>query len=706
MSRRSNKRKSSGAHAGDAYTVAPKFTSDRAISPWTKSWILGLLLVGATVIVYQRVAHAGYIWDDDVYITGNILLTAPDGLRRIWFSLDSPSQYFPLVYTTFRIEHALWGLHPAGYHLVNLFLHIGNALLLWRLLSVLRVPGAWLAAAFFALHPVQVESVAWVTERKNVLMGFFFLLALLAWVAFVGERNGKRWKYYGLALICYALALCSKTTACTLPAALLLIFWLKAKRIDWSSLLQVAPFVVLGIGMGLVSIWWERYHIGTHGPEFGLGLLERILLANRALWFYAGKLLWPVHLSFSYPRWSVLATNPQDYIWPLLTIAAGVVIYLVRGRLGRATAIAALFFVATLSPMLGFIMLYTFKYSFVADHYQYLALVGPVSLASAALTRLIRKPILAFGVGCSLLSILGVLTWKQEAIYTDAETLWKATLVENPNSWMAYNNLGILQINKKQWDESIMLLEKALSISPRNGIVSLNLGNALFRKGQVDEAIKNYERGLSYEPTADLHLNLGNALVVKGQLDEAISHFQNVLASYPTPEAYNSLGYALFAKGSIDNAITQYKAALRLNPNYSEAHLNYGIALQANGQIEATVSEYEKALEIRPDFAEAANNLAWILATCPKDSIRDGARAVALAETADRLDPGNNPAILDTLAAAYAEAGRFPEAVVTAEKALQNAHVQSDFALAADLQRKLQLYRTNNPLRDHAVANR
>ena len=230
-------------------------------------WLLGLLIVVLTLVAFGPVWHAGFIWDDDVYVTENPLLTAPDGLRRIWFSLDSPSQYFPLTYTTFYLERSLWGLNPAGYHLVNFLLHAANALLVWRVLARLRVPGAWLAAAIFALHPVQVESVAWITERKNVLMGFFFLLTLWAWIKFIDGQSKRPWRFYVLALVFYALALLAKTTACTLPAALLLILWLKKMPINWRRLAQVAPFVAMGIGMGLVTVWWERYHQGTQGES-------------------------------------------------------------------------------------------------------------------------------------------------------------------------------------------------------------------------------------------------------------------------------------------------------------------------------------------------------------------------------------------------------------------------------------------------------
>src|SRR6476619_3123578 len=354
--------------------------------------ILALLLVVTTILAYQPAWHGGFIWDDDAYITNNELLTAPDGLRRIWFSLDSPSQYFPLVYTMFRFERAWWGLSPTGYHFVNILLHIANALILWSLLVRLRVPGAWLASAIFALHPVRVESVAWITERKNVLMGFFFLLTLLAWIAFVDERTRRQWVFYCLALIFYVLALSAKATACTLPAALFLILWLQKKPITMRRLMQIVPFVVLGIGMGLLAVWWERYHQGTNRAVFAfLSPIERILVASRAIWFYLSKIFWPSDLTFIYPRWNISPADLLDYIWLLAGIAAVVAIYFLRRYFGRSVEVAAAFFVATLSPVLGFIMLFTFRYTFVADHYQYLACIGPIALASAGVVSLSHK---------------------------------------------------------------------------------------------------------------------------------------------------------------------------------------------------------------------------------------------------------------------------------------------------------------------------
>src|SRR3954471_8128245 len=377
-------------------------------SPRGRAFIFAIVLAAVTLLAYWPAWNGGFLWDDDAYIVNNELLTAPQGWQRIWFSLDSPSQYFPLTYSTFRIEHALWGLNTTGYHWVNLLLHVGNALLVWAVLARLGVPGSWLAAAIFALHPVQVESVAWITERKNVLMGFFFLLTLLAWIGFVDERTRRRWIFYYLALTLYTLALSAKTTACTLPAALLLILWLQKKPITMGRLMQIVPFVVLGIGMGLLAIWWEHYHQGTSRDVFTfLSPIERMLVATRAVWFYLSKIFWPSDLTFIYPRWNISPADLVHYIWLVACIAAGAAIYFLRRSVGRGVEVAAAFFIATLGPVLGFIMLYTFRYTFVADHYQYLACIGPIALASAGLVKLTSS----VRYGSRFLSALAILVF-------------------------------------------------------------------------------------------------------------------------------------------------------------------------------------------------------------------------------------------------------------------------------------------------------
>ncbi len=600
--------------------------------PRSPAWLLAGVLALVTILAYQPVWRAGFIWDDDKYVTDNPLLTAPDGLWRIWFSFNSPSQYFPLAYTVFRLEHWLWGLNPAGYHWVNLLLHVANALLVWRLLWRLGVPGAWLAAAIFALHPVQVETVAWITELKNVLMLFCLLLALLAWVEFIDGKIGLKWRFYALALVGYALALCAKTTACTLPAALLLILWLKAQPITWRRLAAVTPFVALGVGMGLLTMWWERYHQGTEGKVFALGLMERMLVASRAVWFYAGKLLWPVNLTFSYPRWTISAANPGGYGWLLATAGVAVVIWRVRRLAGRGVEVALLFFVMTLAPVLGFIMLYTFLYSFVADHYQYVACLGPVALVSAGLAHWAwgwqrRKPWLEGLVCAALILGLGTLTWRQARMYQNAETLWQATLRRNPACWMAHINLGNILVQQGRTDEAIRQYQTAIGLQPDdadNALAHYCLGAALDQKSQTAEAIREYQEAIRLKPDyVPPHNNLGNSFLNTGRIDEAIVQYEETLRLQPDyAEAHNNLGVALVKQGRSDKAISQYQDAIRFKPDYADAHNNLGVALGRKGLMNEAIRQFQEALRLKPDYANAQSNLAQALAVKGGTNVR------------------------------------------------------------------------------------
>ena len=663
----------------------------------------GGLIVLLVVLAYLPALHGGFIWDDDVYVTHNPLLTAPDGLRRIWFTMDSPSQYFPLTYTVFRLERSLWGLNPAGYHWVNILLHAINAVLVWRLLKRLSVPGAWLAAAIFALHPVQVESVAWITELKSVLSLFFILLTLGCWLEFVGERSRRFW--YGLALGFYALALFSKTTACTLPAALLLILWLKTKPIDWRRLAQVVPFLALGLGLGLLTVWWERFHQGTQGKLFSLGWLERILVASHALWFYAGKLFWPVNLTFSYPRWAIEPANLSAYGWLVMGVGLGAAICFTRRFVGRSVEVATLFYVATLSPLLGFVMLYTFRYTFVADHYQYVASIGLIALAAAGITLAFKtKPLLKLACGGALLLTLGLLTWRQTEIYRNPETLWRDTLAKNPDCWMAQDNLGILLAGQGHIEEAMEYYHKAIQLNPNN-IEALNdLGIALAAQGRIDEAIENYRKAIQLNPNyAEALNNLGIALADKGRFGEAIEAFRKAIQINPKfSEALNNLGGALLNQGQFDEAIENYRKAIQNNPNFSEALDNLGATLAAKGRFDEAIENYRKAIQSNPNFSEALNNLAWVLATSPDAGLRNGAEAVRLAERACELTHYVEPSFIGTLAAAYAEAGRFPEAVTTAEKAEQLATDAGSKKTAEENRQRLEFYRIGKPYHEPA----
>jgi tetratricopeptide (TPR) repeat protein len=681
--------------------------SELVFSRRTRACVFGLLLASITIFAYRPAWNGGFLWDDDDYIIKNDLLTAPDGLRRIWFSLDSPSQYFPLVYTTFRIERALWDLNPSGYHWVNLLFHVANALLVWRVLARLNVPGAWLAGAIFALHPVQAESVAWITERKNVLMGFFFLLTLLAWIAFIDERTKRPWRFYALALVVYVLALSAKSTACTLPAALLLILWLKKTPITKQRLIQIVPFVVLSIGMGVLAIWWERYHQGTNRMVFQfLSPIERILVASRAVWFYLSKLIWPSNLTFIYPKWNISQEHVLDYIWLLAGIVLCVAIYFLKRYVGRSVEVAAAFFVATLSPVLGFIMLFTFRYTFVADHYQYLACIGPIALFSAGIASLadMLKQCRALILGAALFAVasLGALTWRQAAMYGDIETLWRTTLARNPECWMAHTNLGIVLLQKGQLDDGIAHYRAALQMQPDSWDAEYNLGTALVAKGEVDEAIVHCERAVAMQPNdPDGQVSLGDALLQKKRIDEAIVHYHKAMALRPDYFlAHYGLARAFLEKGELDTAVQHCRVALFIRPDDADCHTVLAVALDQKGETAEAIHHYEKAVQISPKSIAAITNLAWLLATSSNDGLRDGNKAVKLAGEANQLLGGTNPVVLRTLAAGYAETGQIGKAIESAEAAIQLARLSGDNALVADVVKQLSFYRLGVPYRE------
>ncbi len=533
-------------------------------------WSGVFFIILTTLAAYWPVFSAGFIWDDDAYVTDNSLLTAADGWWRIWFSAHHQSQYFPLVYSTLRLEHALWGFNALGYHAVNVGLHIINALLIWHLLKRLTVPGAWVAAALFALHPVQVETVAWVTELKNTESTLLYLLAVLAWLNFCAGRS--RW-FYSLALGLHALALFAKTTACTLPAVLLLVLWLRDEPITWRRWWQVSPFVAMGLAMGLLSIWWEK-HLDNYLPKYHLpGGIDRLLIATHAIWFYAGKVLWPVNLTFSYPRWNINAANPAQYLWLAACLLVAAFLWFKRRPLGRGTVAAVIFFVAVLSPMLGFIPLYTFYFSFVADHYQYLACLGLLAGVAALAVQVPKKWPAQRGrfwvVSMVMLLLLGGLTHQQCRAYVTPELLWMDTMAKNPRSWLAHTNLGRLQAARKEFAAAATNYVAALEINPAEEEIYYNYGNLLARTGHPEAAVTRYQSAIELNPNLpDFHANLGVVLLQLNRVDEAI---------------------------------IQDKQAVMLQPGIMHYHFNFANALVAAHQTGAALAEFQKALQLEPD---------------------------------------------------------------------------------------------------------
>jgi len=775
-------------------------------SSWRRAWLPGFCLVVVTLMAYQPVWHAGFIWDDDAHLTPPELRSL-HGLDRIWTELGATQQYYPLVYSVFWVEHKLWGDAPLGYHLINVLLHAFSALLLAKLLRQLQIPGAWLTAALFALYPLEVESVAWVSELKNTLSGVFYLGAALVYLEFDRKRSGKN---YALAMGLFLLGLMSKTVIASLPAALLVIFWWQRGRLTWKGDARpLIPFFLTGIGAGLVTSWVERKLLHAEGAEYDFSIIARILIAGRDIWFYLGKIIWPADLAFFYPKWKVSPAVWWQYLFPAaVLLLLGLLIW----RRWRGALAALLFFVGTLFPALGFFNVYPFHYSFVADHFQYLAILGPLTLAAAglsALPGLLRKsttllsrnnsvegahssspqrspprrgrnassvetkspttflfqrgrrqfPLpggegepyqltesfrLSTALGATLLLVLGILTWKQCRAYANEDTLWQQTYRLNPDCWMAHNYFGFKQLQQGQFDEAkaqfqkalaiypgctdaldnlglallqqgradeaILQFQKVLEIRPDNADACNNLGTALLQKGKLDEAITYYRRALRTQPYfVDLHCNLGMALLAQGKVDEALlqyeealqinpesgnthknlglallkkrrtleamAHFQKAVETIPgDAEAHFNLGNSLRQTGHMNDALAHFRRSLEINPGYVDAHVNLGNILLQMGMVDEAVAHFQKALQLKPDDSDAQNdlgnaflrkgnpgeaiahyqealriqptdltaenNLAWLLATCPDASLRNGSKAVELARKADEQAGG------------------------------------------------------------------
>jgi tetratricopeptide (TPR) repeat protein len=660
----------------------------------------------AALIAYWPVLRGGFIWDDDAHVTKPVLRSL-HGLWRIWFEMGATQQYYPVLHSAFWVEHRLWGDAPLGYHLLNVVLHATAACLFGLILRRFwkRDGAAWLAAFLFALHPVGVESVAWISEQKNTLSAVFYLLAAmthLRWretlvVKQVGlggrarplapsalgvspnERSGATAQpyLYFLALGLFVLALLSKSVTATLPAALLLILWWQHGRLSWKrDILPLLPWFVIGTVAGLFTAWVERKYIGAEGASFTLSLLQRCLLAGRVAWFYLAKLVWPGNLLFIYPHWTVDAAAGWQYLFPLAAVALILALWLLRRRT-RGPLAGALFFLGTLFPALGFFNVYPFLFSYVADHFQYLASLGIIALAAAGWARWTQGAMAEDAAGrprgrpgsllvaIPVLCLLGGLTWRQSRLYRDPQILYRATLERNPGAWIVDTSLGAALVEAGRVPEAISYYERALRLAPNYAQGYYDLGNALTIAGRFSEAIDCYGRALRLKPYyVDAYNNRGIALADAGRLYEAIVEYEKALQLQPDHvESHNNLANVLLRLHRPTEAMTHYQRALQLSPDLAEPHYGLGVALASARQLPEAIAQYERALQLKPDYFEAHANLAGALANTGQLP-----EAIAEYEAALRLKP-DDAAVHYNLGLALRLVGRTEEAQAQFEDA-------------------------------------
>ena len=652
-----------------------------ALRPARPAWsepgtpALAVILLAAVVLAYFPALLGGFLWDDDAHVT-RAQLRSLHGLWRIWSEVGATQQYYPVLHTAFWAEHRLWGDHVLGYHLVNVLFHAAAAWLLATILRRVAFPFPALAAIAFALHPVCAESVAWISEQKNTLSALFYLGSALLYLRFDETR---RRGFYAGALALFALALLTKSVTASLPGAILVILWWRngtlSLRRDVAPLL---PWFLVAIASGALTAWVERKLIGAEGVAFDLSPWERLLLAGRVVWFYAGKIVWPFDMAFFYPRWDV-AHDARGWIGYLVAAAAVTgLLWVIRGR-SRGLLAGWLFFVGSLFPALGFFNVYPFVFSYVADHFQYLPSIGIIATGSAAFTLLLSRA--GRGVrqagwilAATCVGAFALLSHRQSRLYLDDETLFRATLARSPESWMAHHILGFnLAMSGQHPDEAAAEYREALRINPDYPDAHIGLGIELARiPGKENEAIRHYERALQLKPqAADAHNDMGLLLSrLPGRGAEALAQYEEALRLKPgLAEAHVNLANLLLRlPGRTEEALSHYEEALRLQPSWAETHEAYASALAAQpGREAGAMAQFEAALSLRPDYAEAHAGLGSLLEAIPGRETD----AISHYEAALRSDPGLAWVHLALALQLSSVPGRAKEARLQAEEALR-----------------------------------
>ena len=583
-----------------------------------RTLLKALVLALAAAWVYGPCLHGTWLWDDGLEIAHNPALTESDGWWRPWVHPEG-MDYLPLKGTVQWVLWHLWGANPLGYHLANLGLHITSSLLVWRLLLVLGLRGAFLGGLLFAVHPLAVESVAWISELKNTLSLPPLLLSAVGIVGFY--RSGSRASWLG-SLLLFAASLACKSSGVMFPFCILLYAWWLHRRVTARDLRKAAPFFALSLAMGVATVWFQsRRAIGAGGPGSPTG--GRVTEAGFSIFQYLRQAVWPSGLAPIYPPYS--GSVPGWIPWAALAAILGL-LWWRRGGFGRHALLGLGWFLLNLAPVLGVVPMAYSRISPRADHFAYLPLVGAVGLVVAALAAAQARweragappalPALAAAlVAMAAALALAFASHAYAEAFTSEKALWGTAVRENPGAWLARSNLGRVLLEEGRADEAGAQLREAVRLKPDSAEAEANLGNALDALSAPGEAREHYRRAVALDPTfAGARFNLGLSLLKAGRASEASGEFRAALALEPgRAPAHNGLGLALAALGMRDEAAAEYRRAVELDPGLKEAHLNLGNALFRSGRLDEAVSEYRRALSIDPGYSGAHYNLAQAL---------------------------------------------------------------------------------------------
>jgi tetratricopeptide (TPR) repeat protein len=703
---------------------------------WKQHWqvpAVCLVLAAITLAVFGQAAGFRFVnYDDNVYVYDNPMVARGLTLQGlVWaFTHVHFDNWHPLTWLSHMLDCQLYGLHPGGHHLTNVLLHTATVIVFFLVLR--QMTGAlWrsaFVAAVFAIHPLRVESVAWVAERKDVLSGLFFMLTIGAYVRYA--RRPWSPVRYGLVVLLFVMGLMCKPMLVTLPVVLLLLDYWPLQRVESRKLsgvvMEKLPLLALSATSCVVTLFAQT---GAIKSIESFSLPVRLANALVTCKVYLDQMVHPAGLAVLYPfpyhgvpAWEVALAG--------MLLAGFSIVAWAERRKRPWLLIGWVWYLVMLLPVVGIIQVGGQAH---ADRYTYLPQIGIYMAVTWMVAEWRVSRAALGGLMAGVLAVLMVCAWKQTAYWQDSETLWTHALACTTGNYAAHYNLGVALDQEGREDEASAHFQKALEIKPDYAEAYYGLGMALDRRGRLNEAIAEYQKALEIKPDlaeahnnlgvalrkngrvdeaitqyqialqinpchAEAQFNLGNALGQKGRLDDAIIHYQEALQIRPDyADAQFNLGNVLMQKGQADEAITHLQKALEINPNNARIHLNLGLCFYRLGRMDDALSQYQTALHIEPADPAAQNDLAWLLATCPQASLRNGDKAVQLARQANELSGGKNPVILGTLAAACAEAGRFSEAVETAQRALQLAGAQSNTRLAAQLQSELKLYQAGTP---------